>query len=297
MMAGFDDTEILDVDGTSLAYREQGGGDPVVLVHGGVSDLRTWHHQLPALAQGYRAIAYSRRYARPNAEIPDGADDPLDRHVDDLLALIEAKASGPAHLVSHSLGGVIALMAACRMPRRVRSLVLIEPPVFGLFGQMPLSSGRFLSLLLTRPRLALALARFGARVMVPAARAFREGDDRRGVEIFGQGVLGRTSFNTMPPARYQQVWENRNPERAQILGKGFPALDVAAIERLTQPVLILQGSDSPALFHRLNARLAELLPKSRIAEVADASHILHEDKPSFVNAEIEKFLNGVPKRP
>ncbi|HSN83050.1 MAG TPA: hypothetical protein VLS88_10765, partial [Polyangiales bacterium] len=79
----FDRAWTVFVRGASLAYRERGHGEPVVLVHGSASDMRTWSHQLPALSASYRAVAYSRRYARPNEDIPPGADDPMDAHVED----------------------------------------------------------------------------------------------------------------------------------------------------------------------------------------------------------------------
>jgi len=238
-------------------------------------------------------LVYSRRYARPNAEIPDGADDPPQVHVDDLVALIEARKMAPAHLVGHSLGGLIALLVAIQRPDLVRSLVLIEPPVLSLFGNVPPTPFQMLRLLLTRPRMAWTLMRFGTRVMVPAQKAFRAGDDRLAIETIGRGVLGKTYFQTLSPARYQQVWENRKPEKAQILGQQFAPLKPAEVAAVNMPVLLLRGAESPALFHRLTDRLARLLPKARIAEIANASHILHEDKPSFVNAEIQKFLRSV----
>ena len=71
------------VDGAALAYREQGDGEPVVLVHGSASDLRTWEQQVPAISESHRVIAYSRRYARPNKDIRPGLDDQMTPHVDD----------------------------------------------------------------------------------------------------------------------------------------------------------------------------------------------------------------------
>ena len=65
----FGATKTVTVNGTTLAYREQGEGEPVVFVHGGISDLRTWEQQLPTVGRSYRAITYSRRYARPNADL------------------------------------------------------------------------------------------------------------------------------------------------------------------------------------------------------------------------------------
>ena len=76
------------VNGVSLAWREHGHGEPVVLVHGSASDLRTWVHQVEAIGASFRAIAYSRRYARPNAPIDPNADDPMLAHVEDLIAFL-----------------------------------------------------------------------------------------------------------------------------------------------------------------------------------------------------------------
>jgi pimeloyl-ACP methyl ester carboxylesterase len=75
-------------DGATLAYREQGDGEPVVLVHGSSSDLRTLERQLSPIGASYRAIAYSRRYARPNQDIEPRADDRMLPHVDDLVAFL-----------------------------------------------------------------------------------------------------------------------------------------------------------------------------------------------------------------
>lgn len=90
---------MVSANGADFASREAGRGDAVVLVHGSVSDLRCWSRTVEALGQSHRAIAYGRRYARPNAEIADGADDPLHAHVDDPASLIATWQADPAHLV------------------------------------------------------------------------------------------------------------------------------------------------------------------------------------------------------
>lgn len=49
---------------------------------------------------------------------------------DELLAFIEREARGrPVHLVGHSLGGYLSLLAACRRPDLARSVVMIDSPV------------------------------------------------------------------------------------------------------------------------------------------------------------------------
>lgn len=58
--AEFDGLKTAEINGTSLAYREQGAGEPVIFVHGDLSDLRTWKELLDGVGRAYRAIAYSR---------------------------------------------------------------------------------------------------------------------------------------------------------------------------------------------------------------------------------------------
>ena len=63
------------VNGTTLAWVQEGSGPPVVFVHGSGADLRTWGYQLPPVARAsFRAIAYSRRYHHPND--PPAGDEP-----------------------------------------------------------------------------------------------------------------------------------------------------------------------------------------------------------------------------
>jgi pimeloyl-ACP methyl ester carboxylesterase len=102
-----------------------GDGEPAVLVHGSFSrGEETWRAQRP-LADRYKLQLIDRRgfgSSPANGRVdfePDAAD------VAELLG-------DGAHLVGHSYGGVVSLLAAALRPDAVRSLVVIEPPAFGL---------------------------------------------------------------------------------------------------------------------------------------------------------------------
>ena len=291
MTGPFEGLRTADVGGTRLAYREAGTGAPVLLVHGSASDLRTWEGQLRPIGERYRAIAYSRRFAPPNPDIPPGADDPMPPHAEDLLGLIDALDLAPAHVVGHSWGGFVALLAAIRSPRSVRSLVLMEPPTLPLFVSMPPKPSEMLRLLVRRPRTAAAILRFAAGAAVPAANAFRRGDTGAGIAAFGRGVLGPEAFDRLSPARRAQVRENVGTVRAQILGTGFPPLSDDAVRAVALPVLLLTGARSPALWARIADRLEELLPRVERHEIPDASHVMHEDNPEAVAEAILGFLD------
>jgi pimeloyl-ACP methyl ester carboxylesterase len=118
-------SETARINGTDLAYIEEGSGQPVVFVHGGVGDYRAWDLQIPAFAAGFRTIALSCRGAWPGRRLEPDAEITLDTFVEDLASLIKAFDLAPVHLVGHSSpGGFGGLLLTHRYPELLRSLVI-----------------------------------------------------------------------------------------------------------------------------------------------------------------------------
>jgi pimeloyl-ACP methyl ester carboxylesterase len=280
------------VDGVPLAYRDLGSGEPVVFVHGGISDLRTWAAQLDPVAERYRVIAYSRRFARPNADVPSGAAVPVSVHVDDLVALLREMGAAPAHLVGNSWGAFICLLTAIAQPDAVRSLVLEEPPVLPLVlgsGTRP-HPGVLARSLVRHPGATLAVLAFGVRTFAPMAWARWRGDDERAWRLFARGVLGREAVRSLTEDRRQQMRENATT-LAPDLRAGFPPLPEDAVRAVQAPTLLLTGARSPYVVRALSRWLASLLPRAEQLTVPGASHLLHEDQPRPVNDAILRFLD------
>jgi pimeloyl-ACP methyl ester carboxylesterase len=294
--SSFEGVRTADVNGAALAYREQGEGEPVVFVHGSASDLRCWGQQLPAIGASYRAIAYSRRYARPNQDIEPGTDDQMLPHVHDLTELLRVLDAAPAHLVGHSWGAFICLLTAIRQPQLVRSLVLAEPPVLSLFMSTPPRPMELLRLFVRRPRTARVILSFTVKTAFPAMKAFRRGDDEQAIQTFGYGFLGKERYERLPEVRKQQLRENVNTLRAQLLGAGFPPLSEDEVRRVVAPTLLMTGERSPAFPLRLTGRLQQLLPNVECVEIAGASHGMTEENAAAANAAILGFLSRAGQR-
>jgi pimeloyl-ACP methyl ester carboxylesterase len=295
-MRAFPDLKTVDVNGASLAYHEQGAGEPVVFVHGTSQDVRTWHAQPEDFAQHFRTITYSRRYARPNEDISPGQDDQMLPHVDDLVGLLRKLDATPAHLVGNSWGGFIALLTAIRHPEVVRSLVLCEPPVVPLFVSNDPKPAEILRMLARSPIDAFRVMRFGLRVAQPTAKAYREGNEARANEIFGRAVLGKKAFAALPSDRITMLSENVAAERAQFLGAGFPLLADDEVRCVNVPTLLLAGERTPALFRvTFIGALHRLIPNAQRATIPGASHMMHEDNPAAFNATVLSFLRSQAK--
>ena len=115
-------------NGAELYYELAGEGAPVVLVHGGWIDARSWELVVPAFAEHYEVLTYDRRGHSRSGRTTAGTR----RHdEDDLIALLELLDLAPAHLVGNSFGAAIVLAVAGRRPDLVRSVVAHEPPLVG----------------------------------------------------------------------------------------------------------------------------------------------------------------------
>jgi pimeloyl-ACP methyl ester carboxylesterase len=276
-----------------LAQRQSGRGEPMVLVHGNLSDARSWDAIEPLLARCFRVLNYSRRFAYPNPPPPAGLEDRFATHVDDLIALIESQVHGKAHLVGNSSGAFICLLVAQQRPDLVRTLTLEEPPVVSMFlRRLPPGPGELLKLLLTSPGAFVEFVRFGATVVDPSTRAFQVGQDERATDIFMRGVLGDGAYRQLSAARRQQMMDNSQAHRATVLGAGLPVFTAEQAIAITTPTQLLHGLQTPRFQQRINRRLAVLIPGARDLAIPQASHLVHEDNPEAVAQAVTAFCKA-----
>jgi len=280
----------IDINGYCFEYSECGNSEPLVFVHGSASDYRTWEAQQDVFAQHFRTITYSRRYHWPNEQIKEGADYSMAEHVDDLEALLRTLDAAPAHLVGHSYGAFVCLLLAMQSPDLVRSLVLAEPPAITLFVSNSPKPLEILKVLVTRPRTAAGIIKFGAKGVAPATEALESNDKEEALRVFGKATLGADTFHQLSEERLEQA--HANFIKAELLGAGFPPLDDEQLRSIQAPTLLLCGQSSPRLWHRLTDRLQELLPHAERIQIPGASHIMHEDNAPAYNAKILAFLDG-----
>lgn len=102
-----------------------GAGPRLVLVHGSVSaGMQAWEAQKP-LAERFTLVVPTRSGYPPNPAL-----ERIDFEVQarELAELLEPG----DHLVGHSYGGVVSLLAAALRADALRSLTVIEPPAFAV---------------------------------------------------------------------------------------------------------------------------------------------------------------------
>jgi non-heme chloroperoxidase len=271
------------VRGIELHYIEQGQGEPLILLHGGQGDYRSWEPQMEVLSPQYRVISYSRRYNYPNNNPFTAKYHSAYTEADDLAAFIRKLKLGRVHLVGTSIGAFTALVLAVRHPEMVRSLALAEPPIHQWVRDSP--NG------------AAAYNEFMTTIWDPATEAFKTGDDQGAMRILVDGFGGKGRFDNLPPAGRAVALQNSRFFKANTLSSDpFPNLSKAEVGRLRIPVLIITGENTIKIHKLVNEELARLLPKAEQATIPKAGHGSPRENPQAFNEAVLNFLARLGKK-
>ncbi len=116
---------------SGVSVTREGSGPEILLVHGGASPDATWGALAPLRARWTLAAVHRRGY--PPSPPPVNGRQDFERDAADVLPLLGSR----PHVVAHSYGVLGTLIAAAQRPEDVRSLVLIEPPLYHLVSGDP----------------------------------------------------------------------------------------------------------------------------------------------------------------
>jgi pimeloyl-ACP methyl ester carboxylesterase len=237
-----------------------GAGEPVLFLHGG-GGVPPWNAFFERLAGRYDVLVpehpgYST--AENAATIRSVADAAMY-----YLDFLDGLATGPVHLVGHSLGGWIAAELAVRNCTQLLSLTLIAPAGIRVKG---VPSGDFF---LWSPE-ELARNRFHDQTFA----------ERELAQVVSEEEADRALVNRFMTARL--AWE--------------PRLFNLALERwlhrIRVPSLVLWGENDKLLPSAYAKRWGERVPGARVELIDACGHLPHVEKPEISAEKVLKFLAG-----
>ena len=258
-------TAQIDHRGTVIAYREQGHGEQLTLLHGVGGTLDNWDGVIAALGDGYRTLRYDLRGHGESGKPPGPYA--LDDFVDDLRALLDARGVAATHLIGFSFGSTIAQAFALAHPRRTSSLICIS----GICGRT--SAER--EAVLGRAR---ALSRGDAGGNAAAAV------DRWFTPAF------RASHPQLVEARMAQLRAN-DPQGYAAAYAVFAEADLTdAIHGIDAAALIMTGEHDQGSSPRMARLMHQRIRGSRLEILPKLRHSVLIEAPERVAAAISDFL-------
>lgn len=253
----------------------------VLLLHGLMGRAAHWARTCRWLDSRYRAVALDLR-GHGHSDAPARDDGGWQVHRADAEAAIEQLGLAPAVVVGHGMGALIGWQLASRRPDLVRAVVACEMRASALgaaahrewtqwldswpvpFATLADVRGWFGAQDPTLERPSPARGDYFAEVMVECPDGWRPMFSRRRV------IAARESW------AHDAHWED--------------------LARVHCPTLVVRGRDG--VLGRAEAQeMVRVLPRGEYAEVLEAGHLVHYDRPEQWRLAIEPFLASVAPAP
>lgn len=259
-------------DGRRLHFVAAGAGDAplLLLLHGIGSNSRSFRHQVDELSDEFRVVAW-------DAPGYGQSDDPpleftLERAADDAFGLLKRLGAVRAHVLGHSMGGVIAQLLYHRHPACVLSLVLSDTnPGTGALPAVQ--------------RAQRVAARISAITrLTPAQLALERAPQT--VSPNAPSELVREIADVMADIR-------PGTYRAAAISMGETDL-TDQLSQIHVPTLVLVGELDTTTPPPLCEAMARAIPSSSFHIIPNAGHASNQEQPAAFNAAVRAFLRRVP---
>ncbi|WP_418955394.1 alpha/beta fold hydrolase [Streptomyces tritici] len=269
-------------DGTRLAYRTQGQGDPLVCLPGGPMRDAEYLGDLGGLATHRTLIVLDPRGTGDSAVPADPATYRCDRQLADVEALRAHLGLERMDLLAHSAGGNLATLYAAAHPERLSSLVLVTP---GL---------RAVGITVSDEEWDEATAVFEDQPWYAETRA--------ALDALGPGSSLADVYAAAAPLAYGR-WDDAarahdaagrfNWEAAAAFyedGAFEPRATRAALAAVTAPVLVLAGAYDGGPTPARAAEATALFPRGELVVQPGGGHFPWVDDPAAFRRAVAAFL-------
>lgn len=251
----------------------------LVLVHGlGDAGVRDFYPLLPQLTRERRVVMFDLpgfgRSGKANVKYAP------DRYARVVSEVIQAFVEGPVDVLGHSMGGAIALLHAATYPAEVRRLIVVDAA--GILHREAWVAQNLRRLTEPAGRVSLRLAEVmagTATVILDASRLFGAAPDA----ILEVGFLRQKILRAEP---------------GRIAALSLMMYDFGpALGRIEAPTLIVWGDRDVVAPLRTGQLLADRVRDARLVVLPGAGHVVMEDAPAALLAEIERHLQGLVTSP
>ncbi len=269
---------ILKLPETVIYFEQEGKGPPILFLHGIGVVGGAWKPQTEVLKNRFSTLIMDNRGI--GRSLPCNGPIQVEAMGKDAAALLEHLGWESAHVVGHSLGGVIAQELALQFPKRVRSLSLLCTFASGRAGARPtpwvvwmsmrthvgtrdMRRRAFLEMLLTKDEIA------------------KRGTQELNAEIMP--LVGR-DLGDNPSIMMKQL-------RALGRHHALPRLG----ELKSTPTLVISAELDPIAGTQHGRQLHTAIPCSRFEILRGSSHGVVLTQANEVNSRLHEFIASVER--
>ncbi len=271
-MLSLPDTTI--IDGNAVRWGRIGSGPPLVAVHGTPFSSQVWRRILPQLADR-RTVYYFDLVGYGLSEMREGQDVSLAVQNRTMTALFAEWGLERPDVVAHDIGGATALRAYYLDGLRYGSLTIFDAVALAPWGSALVQHVRKHEAAFSGMPEYMHRALLRAYLQTAAHNPLSE----QALEIYSKPWLGAVG----QPAFYRQI--------AQMDQRFTDEVEVR-YDRLDCPVTVLWGMEDDWIPYEKGVSLAGIISDHPIIPVPEAGHLVQEDRPEVLVAEILKSLGS-----
>jgi len=277
-----------EVNEINICYEIHGKGYPIILVHGFGNKKEHWRAQVEDLSNYFKVIRFDNRGAG-KSERPDGPYS-MELYADDINALMDYLEIEKAHIIGHSLGGMIVQNFILKYPHRTNKVILINTLSGITLPGVPNEKG----IEMYRKNAITSLK----ELMKDPINKFLEGAKRSYSRSFWKLMVEN------PKKKFHGIWsvedlvqeKLNNPTTVKDINNQVEALKTHNVyERLPlirNKVLILAAEKDKTCTTTMNEKTHELIPNSKLIIIEKAAHQSILEKAPEVNKFIIEFLKS-----
>lgn len=274
------DVKFLELHGDKVAYRDEGSGEALLLIHGMASSSESWRAVLPQLAKKYRVIAPDL-LGHGQSDKPRVGDYSLGAFAAWLRDLLDELGVGHATVVGHSLGGGVAMQFVYQHPDYVKRLVLISSGGLG-------SDVGLILRLLSAPGAELVLPIIAPKPVLTVGNKLRSWLSSAGIQSPRGAEIWR-SYSSLSDSATRQSFLRTLRSVVDYRGQAVSALSKLGL-REHLPIMAIWGEqdDIIPVSHAYAAH--EARTDARLEILPDVGHFAQVEAPNAVVELIEDFI-------
>jgi pimeloyl-ACP methyl ester carboxylesterase len=241
------------------------GGTPVVLVHGFGTYGFLWRNIAPRIAEAGHTAFVIDLLGYGESDRPIDAEYGISAQSEYLDHALTALRVARAVVVGVDVGGAIAMRLATQRGERVERLVLVNPIAF---DDVPAGDVKQLQRNTARFAIRVSQGMFGAApLLTPLLRGSVADPDH-----MPDALLGRYLAPFVGEGGVSHLLGLMRSLRSE-------DLEVVNLSAIRAPTLIVWGDADRWTDTHLPAKLAESIPRCRLARIPDAARLVPEDSP------------------
>lgn len=261
--------ESIELVDNALAHADVGRGLPVVLLHAFPLNRTMWEPQIAALLGECRCIVPD---LRGFGDSPKSGPYSMERHADDVVALLDALQIEQAVMAGLSMGGYVALAMFRHHRKRVRALVLAD----------------------TRAAADTAEAKQKRDDLIAVAR--KEGTASVADKQI-TGLIGKSTREKQPEL-VERIRSIMTGEAVEGIVGALAAMrerpdSTGMLKEIDVPTLVVVGEEDTITPVKESRAMHEAIRGSRLEIVPGAGHLSNLERPAAFNASLSDFVGSL----